>query len=188
MRDGRPQSLRRTALGLCLLGACQVLWQPPADATDATFARVLASSDKRQLTEWARRYQHGEGVAPNLDNAIRLYCKAARKGDVDAQYYLGYIYASGAGVRRDEELAAAWLHLAAQQNDPQSQTHPDPSRLREESPRDPPPAPYRTGATRNARAPSPWVPPAPAKPRAPSPIWRGIWPPITSWTPIWSWP
>jgi hypothetical protein len=120
MRDGRPKSLCRPALGLCLLGACQVLWQTSASAADGAFARVFASSDKRQLTEWARRYQHGEGVAPNLDNAIRLYCKAARKGDIDAQYYLGYMYASGAGVRRDEELAAAWLHLAAGQKDPQS--------------------------------------------------------------------
>lgn len=120
MRDGRPISLYRRALGLCLLGACQVLGQPLAQAADPAFARVFASSDKRQLTEWGRRYQHGEGVPASLDNAIRLYCKAANKGDVDAQYYLGYLYASGAGVRRDEELAAAWLHLAAGQNDPQS--------------------------------------------------------------------
>ncbi len=33
---------------------------------------------------------------------------------------LGYLYANGIGGRRDEELAAAWLHLVAAQNAPQS--------------------------------------------------------------------
>lgn len=89
-------------------------------AADAAFTKAYATADKRQLTEWGRRFQHGEGVTASLDNAIRLYCKAARQGDLDAQYYLGYLYANGTGVRRDEELAAAWLHLAAAQNDPQS--------------------------------------------------------------------
>jgi soluble lytic murein transglycosylase-like protein len=120
MRDGRPHPPIRLAPALCLIGACQLQWGAPALAADPTFAKALASSDRGQLTEWGLRYQHGEGVPTSLDNAIRLFCKAAKQGDADAQYRLGYLYASGAGVKRDEELAAAWLHLAAQQNDPQS--------------------------------------------------------------------
>jgi hypothetical protein len=89
-------------------------------SADAVFAKAIASANKRDLTEWARRYQHGEGVQRDLNSAIRLYCKAAKQGDLDAQYFLGYLYATGGGVRRDEELAAAWLHLAAAGNDPQS--------------------------------------------------------------------
>ncbi len=114
---------RRSRLGVftpIALAACLVGGQPPTLAADATFGKAYASSNKRELTEWARRYQHGEGVPRDLDNAIRLYCKAALKGDTDAQYYLGYMYANGTGVRRDEELAAAWLHLAAAKDDPQS--------------------------------------------------------------------
>jgi soluble lytic murein transglycosylase-like protein len=120
MRDARQAPLYRYALGLCLVVAGQIAASSAASAQDNMLARALASSDKRQLTEWGRRYQNGEGVQRNLESAIRLYCKAAKAGDVDAQYYLGYIYATGSGVRRDEELAAAWLHMAAAQNDPQS--------------------------------------------------------------------
>jgi soluble lytic murein transglycosylase-like protein len=103
-----------------LLIACLLAGPSLVSATDAIFAKAYAGADKRQLTEWGRRFEHGEGIPQNLDNAIRLYCKAAKKGDTDAQYYLGYLYANGGGVRRDEELAAAWLHLAAAQNDPQA--------------------------------------------------------------------
>ncbi len=119
MRDGNSKLLPRPVLAV-LLVATIVTAQPLTVQADAAFNKAIASSNKRELTEWGRRYQHGEGVARDLDNAIRLYCKAARAGDVDAQYYLGYMYANGTGVRRDEELAAAWLHLAAAKNDPQS--------------------------------------------------------------------
>ena len=115
MRHGsRP----RLTQGLLIVSLAAVT--PTGQAADAAFAKAYAGSDKRQLTEWGRRFQHGEGVARDLDSAIRLYCKAARAGDIDAQYYLGYLYANGSGVKRDEELAAAWLHLAAARQDPQS--------------------------------------------------------------------
>ena len=119
MRDGISNLLPRPVLAVLLMAVVAAA-RPSAVQADANFSKVMASASKRELTEWGRRYQHGEGVTRDLDNAIRLYCKAAKKGDVDAQYYLGYIYANGTGVRRDEELAAAWLHLAAAQNDPQS--------------------------------------------------------------------
>ena len=102
-----------------LAAACLGI-MPFSSGADATFAEAIASPDRRQLTEWGRRYQHGEGIPRDLDKAIRLYCRAARKGDLAAQYYLGYLYANGSGVHRDEALAAAWLHLAAAKNDPQS--------------------------------------------------------------------
>ncbi len=119
MRDADSERLPGASLAAVLLAGI-LSAQVPAARTDATFTKVFASTDRHELTEWGRRYQHGEGVTADLDNAIRLYCKAAKKGDIDAQYYLGYLYANGTGVRRDEELAAAWLHLAAASNDAQS--------------------------------------------------------------------
>ncbi|HYN79405.1 MAG TPA: transglycosylase SLT domain-containing protein [Lamprocystis sp. (in: g-proteobacteria)] len=110
----------RTPLPCRLLIACLLAGPVLVSAADATFIKAYASGSKGQLTEWGRRFEHGEGIPKNLDNAIRLYCKAAAKGDTNAQYYLGWLYANGNGVRRDEELAAAWLHLAAAQNDQQS--------------------------------------------------------------------
>jgi soluble lytic murein transglycosylase-like protein len=69
------------------------------------------------LTDWARRYEHGEGVPKSVDRAIRLYCKAAKAGHAEAQYFLGYIYAHGRGVKRDDALAAAWFGAAAKNGD-----------------------------------------------------------------------
>jgi hypothetical protein len=83
-----------------------VSWVMPLAAGQTGFDNILASSDKRTLTEWGRRYEHGEGVRKSADRAIRLYCKAAKAGHAEAQYYLGYIYAHGRGVKRNDALAA----------------------------------------------------------------------------------
>jgi soluble lytic murein transglycosylase-like protein len=74
--------------------------------------------DAAASTGWtreARAYEHGEGVQKNIDRAIELYCKAAREGDVDAQFSLGWIYANGRGVARQDTLAAFYFALAAAQ-------------------------------------------------------------------------
>ena len=91
------------------------------DAAKASqFDRIYATANNASLTEWARRYENGEGVPADVDRAVRLYCKAAKQGHADAQYYLGRIYAQGRGVKRDDALAAAWFTRAATLNHPQS--------------------------------------------------------------------
>ena len=187
MRHGRPPPLPRRLLFACLLAGPAL-----AGAADATFIRAYAAADKRQLTEWGRRFEHGEGLPKNLDNAIRLYCKAAKKGDTNAQYYLGWLYANGNGVRRDEELAAAWLHLAAAQNDAQSK------RILamlgfSKRPKRQPTCALTDGADALRPAPSPLRtvslgPTRAQPPRGRSRTWFGTWPPTTNWTPTWSWP
>jgi soluble lytic murein transglycosylase-like protein len=54
------------------------------------------------------------------DRAVRRYCTAAKAGDRNAQFNLGYIYALGRGVRRNDALAAAWFRKAAAQGHPQA--------------------------------------------------------------------
>lgn len=101
---------------------CATLTASPVQAGKApSFDKVYASSNTAGLTEWGRRYEHGEGVKRDVDRAIRLYCKAAKKGDAAAQYYLGYLYAHGRGVKRDDALAAAWFLKAARQKDRQAE-------------------------------------------------------------------
>lgn len=46
-----------------------------------------------------------------------MYCAAARRGHVLAQYQLGWMYANGRGVARDDARAAAWFRRAAAQGD-----------------------------------------------------------------------
>ena len=55
----------------------------------------------------ARAYEHGEGVPKDPARAAALYCEAARDGDADAQYGLGWMYANGRGVARDDAVAAS---------------------------------------------------------------------------------
>jgi hypothetical protein len=107
-------SPRAVTAGL-LLAAVTAGHAPLAAA--ASFESVVKGQNPRELARWGRRFEHGEGVDRNIDHAIRLYCKAAARGDAAAQYHLGWIYAMGRAGERDDALAAAWLHRAAQQGD-----------------------------------------------------------------------
>jgi len=44
-----------------------------------------------------------------------LYCEAARDGNAEAQFSLGWMYANGRGVDHDDAVAAAFFSLAASQ-------------------------------------------------------------------------
>ena len=79
-----------------------------AAAPDATAA---------QWREQAQALEHGSGVARNVDAAISLYCRAAMAGDAAARYHLGWIYANGRGVKRDDAHGAYLFRLAADQGD-----------------------------------------------------------------------
>ena len=79
-----------------------------ADATAQTPA-------SRELVARAVAYEHGEGVAKDPALAATLYCEAARSGDPDAQFGLGWMHANGRGVPRDDRIAAGLFTLAAAQ-------------------------------------------------------------------------
>ena len=86
-------------------------------------AELLAELSAEQLLNLrieARAYEHGEGVPRDPDRAIRTYCEAARYGDVEAQFSLGWLYANGRGVARDDALAAFYFGLAAKQGHQQA--------------------------------------------------------------------
>lgn len=80
-------------------------------------AAAVRDGDPVEMTRWATRYEHGEGVRKNIDVAIALYCMAAVDDNRDAAYGLGWIYANGRGVARDDGLAAGWLSRAARDGD-----------------------------------------------------------------------
>jgi hypothetical protein len=87
-----------------------------------TVAAVLASEvsnekqfkpDIAELLSSAIKYEHSEGVPRDYVRAATLYCSAARLGNADAQFSLGWMYANGRGVARSESMAAALFSLAA---------------------------------------------------------------------------
>ena len=79
----------------------------------AAVAPEAASDGLSDRVRLARSYEHGEGVPKDLVRAASLYCEAAREGDADGQYGLGWMYAMGRGVPRDDAVAASLLAMAA---------------------------------------------------------------------------
>ncbi|MGC3963758.1 MAG: transglycosylase SLT domain-containing protein [Rhodocyclaceae bacterium] len=71
----------------------------------------LASS----LVSQAAAFEYGEGAPRDPARAVELYCEAARYGSSEAQYSLGWMYANGRGVARDEAVAATLFGMAASQ-------------------------------------------------------------------------
>lgn len=95
---------------LFALFLCSILFKP-ALAENRNAERALA------LRLEGRTYEHGDGVKRDAEKAIQLYCEAARLGDVEAQYSIGWMYANGRGIQRDDATAAYFFTMAAKQGD-----------------------------------------------------------------------
>ncbi|MCC6472229.1 MAG: transglycosylase SLT domain-containing protein [Burkholderiales bacterium] len=85
----------------------------PWDTPDASHAPLSASPS--ELVRIAGRYENAEGVARDPGKALDLYCEAARHDFAEAQFRLGWMYANGRGVLKDEAVASALFKLAADQ-------------------------------------------------------------------------
>lgn len=111
--------LRRGTLVFCgllgLLVPCVSFaagWEAP---------REVDAERLRSLRLEAQANEHGEGVPKNYAHAAKLYCDGARLGDAEAQFGLGWMYANGRGVARDDAAAAYFFSLAAKQGHGPSQ-------------------------------------------------------------------
>lgn len=91
------------------------LWCTLALCPAWTQAGGQESTQAASLRQQAIAHEHGEGVARDARRAVDLYCASARLGDVLAQYNLGWMYAHGRGVPRDDGAAAFFFHAAAEQ-------------------------------------------------------------------------
>lgn len=82
-------------------------------------ATLLESDDEPALIavlrDEAASYELGNGVVRDGARAVALYCEAARLGDVDSQFRLGWIYSSGTAVERSDTVAAFFFQIAAEQ-------------------------------------------------------------------------
>lgn len=106
-------------------------WRPAALCAGAALAALTALAahakerpgadalpERLRAAQWreqALAYEHAEGVPRDTARAAALYCQAARLGDAQAQYNLGWMYAHGRGVERDDAAAAFFFHAAAEQ-------------------------------------------------------------------------
>lgn len=73
------------------------------------------SDNPKMLVELAVKYEHAEGVPRDYFKAVALYCRAAKLGNSDAQYALGWMYTNGRGVSKDDGVAAQLFAMAAEQ-------------------------------------------------------------------------
>src|SRR5215510_5144385 len=90
---------------------------------------ILAAQDSSELNSLLERIPNGtpfdalkvtrafdSRVSRDPQKAVRLLLKAANLGDSGAQTSLGYLYALGAVVPKDEEQAFRWFQRAATDN------------------------------------------------------------------------
>ena len=120
LRTGFPAAVLvgfLAALPPCLL-ATAVRAQAPAAPGRVT---GTDAPDASSLVAQAIAYEHGEGVPKDPLKAAALYCEAARAGDGEALFDLGWMYANGRGIPRDNVIAATLFRRAAQGGHAQAQ-------------------------------------------------------------------
>jgi len=108
------------ALGGALAGATVWLIQPRGTpAIQQTGVELVphtraASGDADAQLALGIRYQEGDGVIKNDQEAAKWFALAARKGVLEAQYRYGLALLQGRGVVQDYKAAFDWLKLAAE--------------------------------------------------------------------------
>jgi len=120
MRPFRHPILWLCVLALSLLGSGAEARGPARDLTKfkPSYKGAAAKVPPPGRRALAAAAKNGFG---GVDQILQGHCEAARKGDKEAQFRLGWIYANGNGVSRDDALAAAWFQQAARGGDTQSE-------------------------------------------------------------------
>ena len=73
------------------------------------------------MTRLAECYQKELGCGLDTELAVLWYAQAAERGDREAQYELGALFAVGQGVPQSHKEALFWFKKAASQGDPDAQ-------------------------------------------------------------------
>lgn len=107
----RGRSLLAHGRGLLAALACAAALPALALPEDGATENALIMS----LRADAASYEHGNGVERDGARAADLYCRAARLGDAESQFSLGWMYTNGRGVDRNDSLAAFFFQAAAEQ-------------------------------------------------------------------------
>lgn len=84
-------------------------------AIDKQEAKGSLKNPNSMLVAMAFKFKNTEGSPRDYAEVAANYCRAAKFGDADAQYALGWMYANGRGVPVDEKIAAQLFAMAAEQ-------------------------------------------------------------------------
>lgn len=117
-------------LGFLLSVAATVAVAQPPSLTLEQLPRPTMPAGERgpvvpaQVERWrqeAKALEYGDGVPRDEVAAARLYCRAARYGDAEAQYSLGWMLTNARGIQRNDAEAAHLFAAAAEQGMSQAQ-------------------------------------------------------------------
>ena len=101
----------------------QVQESPPpwAARPDAVARQTEPQANNQGDSSMEKWYRNRRAQAAKPNTAIEVIQASAQQGDADAQYELGSIYQSGAGVARNAAQAEQWLNKAANQGHAKAQ-------------------------------------------------------------------
>ncbi len=108
-----PMPACRPGIAVAGLLVAPMLFVTACALAEAIPAIPAPAKSSPGLVAEARSYEHGEGVAKDQRKAALLYCEAARAGDAEALFSLGWMYANGRGVIRSDAMAAQLFARAA---------------------------------------------------------------------------
>ena len=77
--------------------------------------QTLPATSIQALLATATQFEHAEGVPRDYAKAAALYCQAAKAGNANAQFALGWMYANGRGVDKNDAVAGQLFSMAAKQ-------------------------------------------------------------------------
>lgn len=102
-----------------------IVWWNPAHSQENLDLLLLQAEqgDAKAQCEYGMNFFTWGASQEDYKKAVSWFRKAAEKGYVDAQYFLGIAYERGLGVSRDYEEAASWLRKAAEQGNDMAQYH-----------------------------------------------------------------
>jgi soluble lytic murein transglycosylase-like protein len=107
--------LPRMRLPCAAAALAAVLVSPTATARAAPEAG--AAFDPRRLMELGRFFETADARSQDLQRSHDLYCRAAAAAHPEALSRLGWMYAKGTGVERDEAVSATMFRWAAAMGD-----------------------------------------------------------------------
>ncbi|TXG85773.1 MAG: lytic transglycosylase [Thermomicrobiales bacterium] len=107
-------SLRIRAVVLRVVGCVALIGLSDASATSIAEATSAGHDGQAEQLDQALAYEHGEGVAKDERKAFQIYCGLARNGNAEALFSLGWMFANGRGIPRDDSVASVLIARAAE--------------------------------------------------------------------------
>lgn len=121
--------MRRLLLPLFFAASTAALAQVPALTLEQLPRPTMPPGERgpvvpAQVERWrqeAKALEYGDGVKRDEVAAAKLYCRASRYGDAEAQFSLGWMLTNARGIQRNDAEAAHMFAAAAEQGLQQAQ-------------------------------------------------------------------